>query len=281
MAQSPALRAVRALALTSSFHHPAIADMAGWEPLSRASAFVVAAGAAASRGGGVAHHVVMSGHVARPFRFPHYYAPAQFPWMSLLSDEHIRCAVAAAAADTTDGGGGAGCAAELRERLFVHPTLDVAVGHVADEPAFLASLHAAGLALQPVELLPEPVDEGAALRFEGHVLHGGGGDVRLVPHAVPGWLLARSGVQTFAATSPLVLEMGMCGGPVLRASDGGCAGVIEGVVPSPPAAPPGGGEPPAPESPRAKAARLLAGAAVMIDATELRAFLRAVERQLS
>jgi hypothetical protein len=273
------VRAVRALALTSSFFHRAIEGMTGHEPLSRASAFVVAA---ARNGAGIAHHVVLSAHVARPFRFPAYYPRERHPWLELLSEEHVRCSVDAPPA--------AGCAAALRDRIFVHPTLDLAVGHVSDEPAFAARLHAAGLALEPVDLLPEPVAEGEALRFEGHVLvpnTGGGGaaddanDVRLVPHAASGRLLARSGVQTFAATAPHVLEMGMCGGPVLRASDGGCAGVIEGVVPaSPPGGEPPGGEPPGVESPRAKAARLLAGAAVMIDAAELRAFVRAVERQL-
>lgn len=207
---APGVRAVRALALTSSFFHRAIEGMTGHEPLSRASAFVVAA---ARNDAGIAHHVVLSAHVARPFRFPAYY-PRERHWLEQLSDEHVRCSVDAPPA--------VDCAAALRGRIFVHPTLDLAVGHVSDEPAFAARLHAAGLALLPVDLLPEPVAEGEALRFEGHVLvpnTGGGGaaddtnDVRLVPHTVSGRLLARSGMQTFAATAPHVLEMGMCGGP--------------------------------------------------------------------
>lgn len=283
----------RALALTTRFYHPAV-QMRGWETLSRASAFLVPASPEVTAAAGLRWHVLLSAHVARPFLFPHYYDPARYPFVHVLGEDDVRCSVAVARGDSGGGGGGAG-GLPLRPGIRVHPHRDVAVGHLEDEDALAAAAAAAGVALAPLALAGDPAGEGAPLAFFGHVLRGaggggggddeGGGELALVPHHAHGRLLARSPRQTFARTPGEVLEMGMCGGPVVG-DDGACVGLVEGVVPSPaPGAGGGGGAgeapaPPGEETPQRKAARLLAGAAVLIDAPDVAGFVRAVERQL-
>jgi hypothetical protein len=318
--------ALRVLSLTSRFYHPAVA-MAGWDVLSRASAFAVAA---RSPDAPVRHHLVVSAHVVRPFLFPAYYPADRYPFLEVLGDDDIRCAV-----EVRDAAGRPLAEVPLAGRIYVHPRRDIAVAHVADQAQLDAALAAAGATLQPVTLAAAPAGERQPLRFEGHVLRplppsAAGSTVAaaaaaavdvetalMLPTTVDGALLARSDAQTFATTGSAVLEMGMCGGPVLqllRADDDGtgvgeCVGVVEGVVPPAPAqeqhacrnggGPPGGdggdcdhdggcghqhNTPQAParadESPAAKAARLLAGSAVYIEAAEVAAFVAAVERQM-
>ncbi len=145
---------------------------------------------------------------------------------------------------------------------------------------------------------PEAAAGGAAIGGGGRDGDGdeGGGrgayfadSSRLLPRAVAGRLLLRSQRQVFARTREL-LEEGMCGGAVVRADAGAgagagadatvaaddseCLGIIEGIVPASAAvaaAPPGGVA--EAESAPDRARRLLAGAAVFVEAEELRAFL--------
>ena len=86
-----------------------------------------------------------------------------------------------------------------------------------------------------------------------------------VPRDVEGLLKLRSDLQTFCRTA-VVLEMGMCGGPVTNAV-GECVGIVEGVVPSqlPPAA--------------SDAMKAVAGHAVFIEAETLAEFVGDVEAE--
>jgi len=145
-------------------------------------------------------------------------------------------------------------------------------------------------------LLAEGEGAAATAESEGAGAAGGGGDgdgdgdegggarayfadgSRMLPRAVAGRVLLRSQRQVFARTRKL-LEEGMCGGAVVRADEGAgadadsereCLGIIEGIVPAMAAPPPGGAEA---ESAPERARRLLAGAAVFVEAEELRAFL--------
>ena len=128
---------------------------------------------------------------------------------------------------------------------------------------------------------------GAALRFLGHASSGelvdaDGAEAPMPPRAVTGAFLARSdAAQSFARTA-VACSTGMCGGPVLLEADDGserggdgdldCVGMLEGVV-TPPADGAGG----EPQSAKQRAASLLAGAAVFIDAQVLRNFVAEVD----
>jgi hypothetical protein len=88
-------------------------------------------------------------------------------------------------------------------------------------------------------------------------------------------VLLRSQRQVFARTAEL-LEEGMCGGAVVARAEGGeaeCVGIVEGIVP-----PAVGAEEPATGPERAR--RLLANAAVFVEAEEMRAFLEDAASQL-
>jgi hypothetical protein len=99
----------------------------------------------------------------------------------------------------------------------------------------------------------------------------------LRPHVVAGAFLVRSPAQQCFARTEELLEIGMCGGPVLDEA-GKCVGVIEGVVPRPAAA---AAEPherrPAGETPQERSARLLGGCAVFIGAEEVAKLVAAAE----
>lgn len=265
-------QAAKALALTTRFYHPAVA-MKGWETLSRASAFLVKASPYVE---GIGFHVVVSAHVCRPFLFPNYYDPERYPFVHVLGDENVRCSIG-----LQDDNGQQMAELPLRPTVRIHPSRDVAVAHLEDVSMLIEAAERSGLSLEPLDLIDELATDGEALTFHGHVLrsHGAGADESvLVPHHAHGHLLARSDVQTFARTHGEVLEMGMCGGPICRESDGACVGIVEGIVPSAASdAPPAGS---ADETPRQKAARLLGGSAVMIDSLEIAKFVRSVERQL-
>ena len=81
----------------------------------------------------------------------------------------------------------------------------------------------------------------------------------LLPREIPGYLLARSDRQTFCKTAEL-LEMGMCGGPVLLGEE--CVGIVEGIVPAPTMEEPAPGTP---EHRRYQALSYVAGTAVYVE----------------
>lgn len=281
-------RVVQALSLTAWFFHPAVA-MPGWEVLSQATAFAVAA---RTPGVGARRHLITSAHVVRPQRFPRYYPPERYPFLAVLEDEHVRLGVELRAGGS---GGQVVAGARLRSRVHVHPTHDVAVVHAEDDEELDAALAAAGATLRCLELRVPPIAAGEALSFAGHVLGDPGpaadrDGAPMLPRLVHGAFLARSPRQSFATTSQ-PLAMGMCGGPVLRRGggvrgcDGGgsecessdedeCVGVVEGVVQAlPPAGGAGGGV----DAADARAASLLSGSAVFVESPLLRDLCARVE----
>lgn len=121
-------------------------------------------------------------------------------------------------------------------------------------------------------------------------------DSFLLPRVVDGHVLARSDRQVFARTRS-VLQMGMCGGPVLlenqshddsgvavaRAGSTGvplarCVGIVEGIVPTDFAAAGGGSG--SSNAATAAARQALAGTAVYVESDEILAFLRTVEERM-
>lgn len=99
----------------------------------------------------------------------------------------------------------------------------------------------AGVELQPLELAAAATGEvelrpDQQLTFHGHVLvprvdDETGDDTSLqLPSTASGSFHVSNGPQTFCSTSR-ILEMGMCGGPVIDDASGECVGVVEGIVP--------------------------------------------------
>ena len=270
---APSARALPVLSITSSFFTPLVV-MTSFEPLARASAFLVRCATSASRRH--RYHCIAPRHTVAPYLHAAYYPPAAFPFVHALTAGDIRCAVAMRDAD--------GLAERLRTysllpRLFLHPTKDLAVGHLApaDEEALLDALAVWGGATHFEASTSAPPSPGERLLFCGHELEEkeeeedaeGGRNVRMRRADVAGAFLVASPAQAFA-TSATELRMGMCGGPVLNGG-GDCVGVVEGVVPPQVGAP----------SATPTAASLLAGAAAYVPASDLVAFLRVVERQLA
>lgn len=106
--------------------------------------------------------------------------------------------------------------------------------------------------------------------FLDHEVDSEGNDIsRQIPTMVEGRCIVRSDAQAFAKTAQ-ILEMGMCGGPVLDES-GKVAGVIEGVVPV------------LPEHEVASASearRYVDGCAVFIDSVDIKKLIAEVEASL-
>jgi hypothetical protein len=235
--------------------------MERYEVLSRASTFPVRMRRPNASGNSL--HFVTSAHVVAPWRYRKYYPDE---WLDFVDERstaytlHLR-----------DGAGETlpSCEHALKRRVFLHPTLDLAVVHLEDEKLALDSMQAEGMQLEPLELATAPLSSSSAnqlsrdqLAFFGHVLveddQGGApgaseymllrkhGQDELVdrekdsslqvPAEVKGSLSHISHsldgtcvVQAFAATESL-LVMGMCGGPVIGAQHQ-CVGVLEGIVP--------------------------------------------------
>jgi hypothetical protein len=266
----------RALSLTSWFYHPDVAGMTDYEVLSRASAFAVTSSSRAQP----RLHIVASQHVTHPFRYGRYYPAERYPFVHALSEDHVRCTL-----ESRRPSGETERQLRLRRRMRTHPDRDLALGQLleSDAPQF------EGLGLEPLVLDDRPLREGEPLAFVGHVVRedassaaaaaaGGAASTegQPRPHSVAGTFVARSPAhQCFARTEEL-LEIGMCGGPVLDEA-GRCVGVIEGVVPQPATAAELDGRRQADESPRERTARLLGGCAVFIGAEEVARLVAAAE----
>lgn len=261
--------------------------MKDFEILSRASAFAV------RRLDGeedLPWHIISSQHVTHPFRYPQYYPPEQYPWLEHITPEHTRITLELREEVT----GRSLVAAEVDPATATcHPSRDVALLHMKDQPHFAAEAAAAGLQLEPLQLASEVCPSAAPLLFEGHFLEdaqsdasangigsgsgSGNGEAAaaqvLIPRSVRGHFLARSERgQTFARTPSAVLPMGMCGGPVLDHA-GAVTGVIEGIVPAT-----NGDTNTNGDSVAARARKLLSGCVVFVDAApDLHSLVTAAE----
>uniref|UniRef100_M4BSU8 Uncharacterized protein n=2 Tax=Hyaloperonospora arabidopsidis (strain Emoy2) TaxID=559515 RepID=M4BSU8_HYAAE len=121
----------------------------------------------------------------------------------------------------------------LASQVYTHPSRDLALLKLADSDA-IASWQAAAkeFQVQTLALDTAPCEQGDDVVFLGHrqvnkELEEG----YQVPMTVAGHFVGRSsGGQVFARSQEL-LEEGMCGGAVIRATTHECVGIVEGIVP--------------------------------------------------
>jgi hypothetical protein len=252
-------------------------DMADFEPLARASALLLS-----PRGGGGAL-LLAAAHVTHPHRRAWLY-PGAPDFLSSLRDEHVRLTVEVRGAD------GGVLARARAARAAPHASRDVSLVRLAGAEAGGGTAWARAAAAAGVRacaLSAAAPAAGARLRVLGHASTGAllaadGAEAPMPPLSLAGTFLGRSGsAQSFARTER-PCELGMCGGPVVLA-DGGdsgaadlhCIGMLEGVVTPPPPGPLAAANALTPEqAAKRRAAEVLAGAAVFIDAGELLDFIR-------
>lgn len=245
--------------------------MTGFEPLARASAFLIASPQQPS-----AHacnwRIVTSQHVTHPWRFPNYY-PQEF--VSHLSERDVKYTLDvrnAANGEAIDGT----VATVHAQHSTTLPQADMSLCSFtseAQEAAWSARCAAVGILPIPCTLADAHAAKAAAaaaLVCEGHFVEDcmspNGQDVsKLRPRTVAGRILGRSSRQVFMSTA-VTLQMGMCGGPVLVGDSDVALGVVEGIVPL--ATPsPDTSTPSSPEVERQQRARqLLGGSTAFIDA---------------
>jgi len=222
-----------------------------FELLSRASGFLVKG----AKGPGP--HIVASAHVIHPFHYPQYYPREEYEWLYYLSEDHIKTAFEVRAVD-----GSVLLSKDLRKDVFRHPARDFAVLHFEDFEEVAEGLRELGRGPNLVELeVDETRLKGANTDFVGHFLVSGDNPQQIqVPQIVSGQVLGLTADRQAAfASTEILLEMGMCGGPVLD-PQGSCVGATEGIVSK------GGPEP-------------LRGCAALIPARVISQFLVEVEKQ--
>jgi hypothetical protein len=250
--------AARCLCISSYFTVP---DQGITTPelLSRASGFLVRrsppAGQRDATGRQGRVHIVASGHVIHPFRYPNYYPRETHEWLHCLRERNVETRVEVRAPRT----GALLLSHTLAAETFHHRTRDIAVLHAGSDDALLAALRE--WSRHHVAELAPSARPGARVGFVGHRLleHGDEEQVQ-VPDEVAGEALGATPMQAFFRTER-TLVMGMCGGPVYDA-DGRCVGATEGIVPD--------------TGPKA-----LAGCAAVIGSEILGAFLDEIEAGLA
>ncbi len=145
-------RAGRALSLTSFFFNAGF-GMKGFEPLARASAFVLPVEAAArGEDAPASFHIVTVKHITHPHRTSYF---DDTPFVQLLDDEDVRVTV-----EVRDDAGRIVSRHPLRQRMFPHPYRDLTVAHVEreHEEAFARALKAANIGL--CTLYTDDVEQG-------------------------------------------------------------------------------------------------------------------------
>lgn len=288
------------VSLTTWFFQPEM-GMTRYEVLSRASACPVRSRTAPNSSG--LWTFLTSQHVTHPFRYPNYYNEPEHAFVHLLSDSDVRCTV-----EVRDGTSGKPLVVgHIHPFVLGSPRRDVSVAQFPDlsaQQTFLNAAAAHGHPLEELSLCASSPEEGAPLTVHGHVLQASQGGRKgqeqeqpqrgadasedttpdaldedghtLIPRSTRGHILVRSGRQVFAKTDT-VLEMGMCGGPVLN-EKGECVGVVEGVVPEAPtgksqAVHTGKDKATNGEGISDKARAILAGCAVFVEVPELQQLL--------
>ena len=258
----------RVFSITSHFLHPDF-GMKDFEVLSRASAFPVRRN---SNNKSTKFHFLTSKHVTHPFNFPSYYGDKEF--VQHLSEEHVKFSI-----EVRNIEGDIVYSYECRPRSFPHPTRDFAVVHLENEESFQKELKNS---ISDIILMEKQPVQNEKLIFDGHFLSKhmtiskNQDENFLYPKTVHGELLARSDLQVFAKTSEM-LELGMCGCPVLsaQADENGaerCYGVVEGIVPL------RASSDDASISPREKALQYISGCAVFVESCDIIPFIDRIDR---
>ena len=165
--------------------------------------------------------------------------------------------------------------------VFEHPSRDlvlVPLDSLGISAAWQNHLASATVPLNALDDFQDHFIPQRALIFLGHNVEGEAARPRLIP----GRWLVRSDRQAFAQTAE-VLEIGMCGGPVMLCSAPEaalqqqqqlCVGMIEGIVPSRRADSSSG----LANTPQERASEVLGGAAALIEGRTIASFVRAVEQ---
>lgn len=244
------------------------------------------------RDGGSAPAVLTCQHVACPWLFPNYFAD-KWDWLQHVSEAFVRHSLQLLEVPHNADAAVVSAAPKvlldlpLDQRVWVHGERDVAMleladGHVLETPEVSELLHL-------LKLLSGDCSPGDSLLFTGHqqLQQEGGSDVDRelqrameaigqYPKEVAGQFVGKSPRGQAFARSEQVLEEGMCGGAVLN-SEGGCVGLIEGIVPPSTTAPviPSSASPAEQEAIRAmwKMQKALANHVAFIPSAELAEFV--------
>lgn len=180
-------------------------------------------------------HVIAAAHCATPARF-------QKLWPRFTNMEHVRERNTFQRLLLPNGvDGRIAHEVDLRPRFKVIPGFDVALLNMVREEHVAEAIANKGLpALVPFELDVNPIGEGEAVVLRGFDVEEETGDpsgFSLRMHAKELHGVTRAAITTNTGFGTVVLveleeEMpqGMCGGPVLRKSNGKCIGVIAGKV---------------------------------------------------
>lgn len=266
-----------ALSLSSWFCVPE-QGMKDFEILCRASAFLVKSKPAANFAS--KYHVLSVSHAVAPWRWPKYYPDE---WIQCVNEKHTHYTV-----ELRHNNGQFMTQSDLLPISYHHATRDLAVLHLDNEAEVLKILQdvgvetglAANASLPGFDIdalfLPStgqaltfyghavdfpPLEQG---NFSGNISSSGSGsssngtfegfeDRRVpLPREVSGVMTGRTGAQSFAQTSSVLVD-GMCGGPVVVKGDSGnssnsgnssrvgnsnsssvpqLVGLVEGIVPT-------------------------------------------------
>jgi len=210
-------------------------------------------------------HVLTASHIVAPWRWPKFYPDE---WLQYVDEKHTHYTLELRYDDGTFI-----TQHELLPVHYHHDSRDLAVLHLVQECEALNNLST--LDFSPLQLAPEydnqDVELQTSVNFHGHRVEGNGfinnedDERKPIPMEVEGRVEVRTRNQTFAKTN-IVLQDGMCGGPVtcqttndLNLKSTKAVGILEGIVPS--------------DSPAVDYREL----AVFLEASEIKNFLKNVE----
>ncbi|KAI9910915.1 hypothetical protein PsorP6_010736 [Peronosclerospora sorghi] len=214
------------LSLTSRFCLPE-QGMTTLDYLSSGSAVVVRDTLNGLQGSSLS--IVTCQHVACPWLFPHYFT-ATWDWLQFVNENHVRYSLQLLALNSESATPAILLDLPLASQLHTHESKDLALLTLAD-PSGLERWQWAEKAfgVRALGLETAPCAQGDKVVFTGHTRKDDEG--YQLPKTVGGHFVGRSnGGQAFASSDE-VLEEGMCGGAVIRASTDECVGIVEGIVP--------------------------------------------------
>mmetsp|Transcript_30734 Transcript_30734/g.98860 ORF Transcript_30734/g.98860 Transcript_30734/m.98860 type:complete len:288 (+) Transcript_30734:207-1070(+) len=207
--------------------------MQEFEFLSRASGFIVKTGnwEGGQKSKGVLR-IIASAHVILPFQFPNYYPVEQYEWLHSIGRENIQARL-----EIRKPNGEIKFSTVLANSYKTHHIRDLAALRAEDDDELISQLssiqnddgtphdHFIFHDLRDTSLCPR--DE---IVFHGHrLIHTEDHSQAQEPCVVPGSFIGMNDRQQCFARTQSVLQMGMCGGPILD-SNGSCVGTVEGIV---------------------------------------------------
>jgi len=121
----------------------------------------------------------------------------------------------------------------LRKKYYKHPNKDLILLHLHDEETAITQAKINGIPWSSLYLNTN-IGEGDTVTLVGHDLKSIEDDInpvteRLIPTWTHGKISLMNNKQGYIST-PAAIQMGMCGGPVIKNKTGDCVGIIEAVV---------------------------------------------------